>query len=311
MTTWAFSGAGASFTQRIITSDGNIAEDRIASSTGSYAAQATLSGSSQTWILQVVAFKAAPAGSCMATTCAAQGKDCGTIFDGCGGTLTCNSCSAPASCGGSGVPNVCGSASVRKYATDFNIAETPLTEGGLWKQLGLDWSLVTSTGGLVFGTQNGSGAFNDSYAYLSGAWPANQSGSGVIHLESGITATYAEVEVLLRWTDGPHDSTGYECNLAYNGQYAEIIKWPGPFATDTSQFTFISKGNPVASGVHDGDVFSCEVVGNVITSRLNGNVIATGTDNSIATGAPGIGFYASGAPASQKFSFTKFTATGL
>ncbi|TMB48582.1 MAG: hypothetical protein E6J56_24790 [Deltaproteobacteria bacterium] len=45
---------------------------------------------------------------CTPTTCAAQGKNCGTIHDGCGGTLTCGVCTAPLTCGGGGVANVCG-----------------------------------------------------------------------------------------------------------------------------------------------------------------------------------------------------------
>jgi C1A family cysteine protease len=47
-------------------------------------------------------------GTCTPTTCAAQGKDCGTVSDGCGGTLSCGSCTAPQTCGGGGVANVCG-----------------------------------------------------------------------------------------------------------------------------------------------------------------------------------------------------------
>jgi len=49
-----------------------------------------------------------PAAGCTPTTCAAQGKNCGTIADGCGGTLNCGSCTAPQTCGGGGVANVCG-----------------------------------------------------------------------------------------------------------------------------------------------------------------------------------------------------------
>ena len=45
---------------------------------------------------------------CTPTTCAARGKNCGTIPDGCGGTLTCGICTAPNTCGGAGVANVCG-----------------------------------------------------------------------------------------------------------------------------------------------------------------------------------------------------------
>src|SRR5262249_24284838 len=36
-----------------------------------------------------------PAGACTPTTCAAQGKNCGTISNGCGGSLTCGSCTSP------------------------------------------------------------------------------------------------------------------------------------------------------------------------------------------------------------------------
>ena len=40
---------------------------------------------------------------CVPTTCAAQGKNCGSIPDGCGGTLSCGSCSGSQTCGGGGV----------------------------------------------------------------------------------------------------------------------------------------------------------------------------------------------------------------
>jgi hypothetical protein len=198
------------------------------------------------------------------------------------------------------------------YSTDFGLTESPISDGGAWRQAGLDWTRVITANGFAFGTQSGTRGFDDSYAYLTRTFPANQSATAVIHLEAGITSLYAEVEILLRWRDGAHDSTGYECNLAFNGQYAEIIKWPGPLGTQSSQFTFISRGNPVAAGVHDGDVFQADVIGNVITSRLNGRVLATGTDTSLPSGgAPGIGFYCEGAPCSQKYSFTQFSATGL
>jgi hypothetical protein len=56
-TTGKFSAAGASFTSRIITTpDGDIAEDRFVTATGSYSAAATLSGSAA-WIMQVVALR--------------------------------------------------------------------------------------------------------------------------------------------------------------------------------------------------------------------------------------------------------------
>jgi hypothetical protein len=108
MTTSTYAGSGSSFTSRIITSDGNLAEDDFVSAAGSYSASATLSGGAQTWLLQLVTFKASGGGTCVPTTCAAQGKNCGAIPDGCGGMLTCGSCTAPATCGGGGTANVCG-----------------------------------------------------------------------------------------------------------------------------------------------------------------------------------------------------------
>jgi len=50
-------------------------------------------------------------GTCTPTTCAAQGKNCGTISNGCGAVLTCGTCSGSQTCGGGGVANVCGGGS--------------------------------------------------------------------------------------------------------------------------------------------------------------------------------------------------------
>ena len=44
--------------------------------------------------------------TCTPTTCAAQGKNCGTISNGCGGTLTCGTCGSGQTC----TNNVCGTA---------------------------------------------------------------------------------------------------------------------------------------------------------------------------------------------------------
>jgi hypothetical protein len=43
---------------------------------------------------------------CTPTTCEAEGKNCDSIPDGCGGTLNCGTCE-DAVCGGGGMPNVC------------------------------------------------------------------------------------------------------------------------------------------------------------------------------------------------------------
>jgi alpha-tubulin suppressor-like RCC1 family protein len=60
---------------------------------------------------------------CVPTTCAAHGFNCGTISDGCGGTLNCGTCPAPSICGGNpSAPNVCetGCTPVTCTARGFN-----------------------------------------------------------------------------------------------------------------------------------------------------------------------------------------------
>ena len=46
--------------------------------------------------------------TCVPLTTCPGGDNCGTIPDGCGGTVSCGSCTAPDTCGGGGTPNVCG-----------------------------------------------------------------------------------------------------------------------------------------------------------------------------------------------------------
>jgi hypothetical protein len=53
------SGPGTNFTRRLLTGpDGDIAQDRVVTATGSYSTNAPLSGSSG-WVMQMVAFRAA------------------------------------------------------------------------------------------------------------------------------------------------------------------------------------------------------------------------------------------------------------
>ena len=53
----AYTAPGSGFTMRIVNNFGNMAEDKVVSSTGSYAATATNSGGN--WIMQMATFKAA------------------------------------------------------------------------------------------------------------------------------------------------------------------------------------------------------------------------------------------------------------
>ncbi|MCK6550797.1 hypothetical protein L6R52_33475, partial [Myxococcota bacterium] len=55
---------------------------------------------------------------CAPTRCEEQQADCGSMSDGCGGTLDCGTCPTGQVCGGGGVPNVCGTAACRPTTCD-------------------------------------------------------------------------------------------------------------------------------------------------------------------------------------------------
>src|SRR5262249_26865326 len=86
--------------------------------------------------------------ACTPTTCAAQGKNCGTIADGCGGTLTCGTCTAPQTCGGSGVANVCAlaTASLTLTATGRAGESISSSPAGLTVNVGATGSASFTTG---------------------------------------------------------------------------------------------------------------------------------------------------------------------
>lgn len=182
------------------------------------------------------------------------------------------------------------------YLTSFSKTETPIFEGGNWVGSGFGGfnTAVAVSGNLAFATQVDNGNFNDSISFLTGGFPANQRASGTIHLTgSGITGGAAqEVEILLRASiSSSGDSIHYECNLAYNGAYAGVVRLNG-------DGTFI-QGPTVAPGAFaDGSVFTAQIVGSVVTTFLNGvqlqqlDMLTTfNTKPLIASGCPGMGFF--------------------
>ncbi len=64
-------------------------------------------GTSNGAVMLTLACHAQCSGACVPTTCAAQGKNCGSISDGCNHVLDCGTCHPPLFCGAV-MPNVCG-----------------------------------------------------------------------------------------------------------------------------------------------------------------------------------------------------------
>jgi hypothetical protein len=191
------------------------------------------------------------------------------------------------------------------YSTSFDTDESPISEGGAWAHLGLDWALVDTAGGIAFGTQTGTGGYDDSYAHLSG-FCADQRASAVIHRDATMDGSCThEVEIHLRWSDDAHDAHGYEFNLAFDGSYAQIVRWNGPFG----KFDYLGSGS-VAGGVKEGDVIAASAIGDALTLTVNGATVATATDATWKTGNPGMGFWGGGPCGTRgDYGFTSYEAS--
>lgn len=199
------------------------------------------------------------------------------------------------------------------YSTHFPLTENPISEGGHWVHLGRPWSVVATGGGVAYGTQPGDGAYTDSYAHLTGFSP-DQAATVTIRLAPGFSpGGTREVEIHLRWADGASSARGYECNLAYDGAYAEVVRWNGPLG----DYTYVSpQGSGGPGAVHDGDVFKAQIVGTFITTWLNGRQLQHVDVASIAgsvwtDGNPGMGFWrGKGASATPgDYGFASYAAT--
>ena len=87
-----------------------------------------------------------------------------------------------------------------------------------------------------------------------------------------------------------HSATGYEITVRATNDansYLLIARWNGAIGN----FSFLTFLSGPAYGVKTGDVFKATIVGNVITVYINGVQKAKVTDNTYATGHPGMGFY--------------------
>jgi len=204
--------------------------------------------------------------------------------------------------------------------TRFTATENPLSGGGLWiTNDGLDWTPFRQDSGYAYATHAGTTDFKDSYAYINPSkvsFPADQRVQIELY-QASMPSGFTEYEILLRVVASAHSVTLVECNLAKDGQYAEIIGWKGPLGVNNpADFDFYSTGNPV-SGVADGGIFEAQIVGNQVTTWYNGTQIATASiaGGSVAhpSGQPGIGGFTTSGSATEmkKIGMKRFKAWGL
>jgi hypothetical protein len=198
------------------------------------------------------------------------------------------------------------------YTTKFPLTENPISDGGNWinnKAVGLDWADVQTTPGLAFGTQSGSNGYDDSTALLTGTWRSDQTVEAAVHSVNQNDNIYEEVELRLRSSLSAHKATGYEINFRCSktaNAYTQIVRWNGPLGN----FTYLDSRGGSKYGVANGDTVKATIVGNVITVYINGAQVLQATDNTFASGSPGMGFFLQGATGvNGDFGFTDFSAS--
>ena len=171
-----------------------------------------------------------------------------------------------------------------------------------------------SSAGLIarWATQTGADGFNDSYAYLTGFSP-DVTEQATIYKDPTIVGDPLgshEVELLLRVNDTSSSVQAYECNISFDGAYAQIVRWNGPLGN----FTYLDSANVIAAfgrAPQTGDIFSASIVGSTITVWLDGVQLMTTSDSTYATGNPGIGMWLHDSNDPTKFAFTNYSVSDV
>jgi hypothetical protein len=211
-------------------------------------------------------------------------------------------------CGQSSAPSTPPTPSIRVYTTNFSLAEEPISENGNWingQAIGLDWTNARTTPGLAFGTETGSGGYDDTVALLTGTWGPDQTVEATVytvHQNANITE---ELELRLRSSLSANRCTGYEVLFNVLGSI-QIVRWNGPLGG----FTVL--GGPGGPKLTTGDVVKATIVGSTITAYVNGVQKLQVIDSTYSNGSPGMGFFLGrgGAPGMNRdYGFTSFRAS--
>jgi hypothetical protein len=199
---------------------------------------------------------------CTPTTCAAHNATCGTIPDGCGGTLSCGTCPTGSTCGGGGVPNQCGSPA-NAFVDDFT-----------GTSLGSNWIIARGafsvSGGAAFGTAP------HSYAVWIGTPDANAPVG--VTLGPSVSPTYAGV--IVRADSSVPDRDHY---VGYVGPDNKVAL----ASRNDYVYSYLGFGPQVGPGVHTITLTATGSNPVTLTVQLDGTTVITATDSSAQAHASG------------------------
>ncbi len=203
------------------------------------------------------------------------------------------------------------------YTTNFPLTENPISESGRWingQTTGIDWLNVRTSPGLAFGTGSSpSPPYNDPTALLAGSWGPVQTAEGTVVVAAS-PQNYQEVEMRLLSTITPHSIVGYEVLFSVTGNnYVDIVRWTG-CNTSVSCFVYIVQGAHPSRPLRTGDrvkatVDAAGLISAYVDLGSGWVLVASGTDTTYRTGAPGIGFFANGGAPITGFGLSSFSAS--
>lgn len=186
------------------------------------------------------------------------------------------------------------------YSTNFAVDENPISEGGKWEAgaaSGYYGSPRTLGGKCFAGSTVTPGELDDNLAQLTSAAysiPADCTVSATISKSTGSKTDSFEVGIYARRRRISGFYRGYEVLLGFNASEFQVVKWLGVATSFPANFEILSTSG-IPAAISDGDVFTADFIGNVITVYRNGVLFNTTTDETDPwlDGYPGMGFFVS------------------
>lgn len=195
-----------------------------------------------------------------------------------------------------------------QYATNFDVAEDPLSEGGAWIggfTTGLLWLDHYTSGGVCHGKRfGGTGSTIDPTAIHSGVWGSQQVITAVVDM---VTSTGGqEIELRMNSVLAPNVNTGYEFLFDASG-FMQLVRWNETH----DSFTYLISNANIGRTFVSGDVVGAARQGSDLVGYFNGVEIGRVTDTYYMGGAPGFGLnnYAPLGTDPTLFGITSWSAT--
>ena len=262
MTSDGFSGAGTSFTQRVITiPDGDILEDRSVSATGSYSATAPVSGA---WVMQIATFKASGASDTTPPTVSVTSPLSGTFALG---TVSVNATAAD---------------NVGVTGVQFLLDGTNLGAEDTTSPYSVSWNTTTASNG----SHSLSARARDAAGNSTTSTPVtvtvdNQAPTGTILINNGAAATNVRAvtlnlsasDALGAVTQMRFSNTG----TSFNTPVAYAVTAPWTLTTGTGTKTVFAQFKDAAGNwsVSATDTIVLDTTAPTVTNRTATNITAT------------------------------------